>query len=715
MKKVLLTACTIIISSYGMIAQQEKATLHPCNTYDAMEEAFKADPNLKIKYNLVQSQLDLEYQQALNNTAQQKTTAAPVYTIPVVFHVMGPQNISDQVFINCINQVNKDYGRKGSDTGSINSNFRPIYPDAEIVFALAKKDPNGNCTNGIMRYDNQSSNWSQNSPNYAYSGTGTNRWPRDKYLNIYIVGCISSAQISCPSTGGLFLGGYTYLPGSAPSQAADAIVMLGSLLGQNQITDARTLSHEIGHWLNLAHTFGSTNSPGQTCGDDGVTDTPITRGVQSQCPSSTVNTCSGSGNLWNVENIMDYSSCPKMFTQGQATRMRTALTSTAGQRNNLSTPANLLFTGISSGATCLPVANFKANKTSVCVGTPVIYSNLSQVGATGSVSWTFEGGNPATSTSTAPSVTYATPGTYSVSLTATNPDGTNTLNRTSYITVVNGGGGYQAPITHDFEGSALPSDFTIVNNNAGSVTWQANTATGGNSTAQSIFINNASATSTGGHIDYFETPFYNLSNTTNIALTYYYAYARKVAAQKDTFRVFYSLDCGGSWVNINGVPNTTSMATNSGGTLATPFVPTDAQFKLATIPPTLISVLANKPSVKLRFYFRSDISAGSSNNIYIDQINLSGSVGINELENSIGLSIYPNPTSSTATINFNLTNAQTAKIEVMDLLGRVVEQSSVNGAEINYTVNKSESLAKGVYIVNLDINNQRISKKLIIE
>jgi PKD repeat protein len=718
MKKLILTALTVITTTCLSVAQKsEGAQLHPCGTYEAMEEAFKADPNLKVKYNLIQSQLDLEYQAALKEkeNTNKKMTAATVYTIPVVFHVMGPQNISDQVFINCINQINKDYSRKGSDTGTINTNFRPIYVDAEIQFALAKRDPNGKCTNGIIRHDNQSVFWSQSSPNYAYSGTGTNRWPREKYLNVYIVDCISSSQISCPTTSGLFLGGYTYLPGSSPGASADAIVMLGRLLGQNQITDARTLSHEIGHWINLQHTFGSTNSPGQTCGDDGVTDTPVTRGVQSQCPSSEVNTCSGSGNLWNVENIMDYSSCPKMFTSGQSTRMRSALASSTAGRSTLWSPANMIATGLSGSYTCAPVADLKANKTTLCQNTTVNYTNLSQVGSSGSISWVFEGGSPASSTATAPTVTYANPGTYSVSITATNPEGTNTMTKTSYIKVVNGGGGYTAPTTQDFEGANLPNDYTILNNNNNAVQWQLNNSAGGNSTSQSIFLNNASATSTGGHIDMFETPFYNLSNTTNSSLSYYYSYAKKAAAQKDSFRVQYSLDCGGTWTNILGIPSLNTMATNTGGTLTAAFVPTSTQWFLTTIQPTLLSVINNKPSVKFRFFFKSDISTGSSNNFYIDQINLSGTVGINELEIAIGLNLYPNPTNGSSQLEFNLQPNQKASIRVFDMIGRVIETASVEGNNVIYTINKNGQLSSGVYMVSLEVNNQSITKKLIIE
>jgi hypothetical protein len=47
---------------------------------------------------------------------------------------------------------------------------------------------------------------------------------------------------------------------------------------------SRTLTHEIGHYLNLQHTWGSTNDPNVACGDDLVDDTPITKGHFSTCP-----------------------------------------------------------------------------------------------------------------------------------------------------------------------------------------------------------------------------------------------------------------------------------------------------------------------------------------------------------------------------------------------------------------------------------------------
>ena len=721
MKKQLLTLFGAFALFNATVAQNDKSKMMPCGTFDAMEEAFKADPKLRENFIKEQAKFEAEYQMALASNNSASKVAATVYTVPVVFHVMGQQNISDQVFIDFIANVNKDYAKLGSDTGTINSVFRPLYKDVEIRFALAQKDPNGNCTNGIIRHPNDNKYWSQTSSTYAYSGSGAGKWATNKYLNVYVVECISSATYSCPTTGGAYLGGYTYLPGTWGTNASqDAIVYLSSLLGQTDSRDSRTLSHEIGHWLNLSHTFGSTNNPGTTCGDDNVSDTPPTKGNFSTCPSSIgTNTCDASGNQ-NVENIMDYASCPKMFTQGQITRMRTAIQSTTSGRNNLWTNTNYLATGLIPTYTCTPVADFNSNKTKSCTGYTVAYNSLSQVGASGGVTWTFEGGTPATSTATNPVVTYAAPGTYSVSITATNSIGSNTKNSVSYISISNSTGGSVLPNAQNFETTGIPSGYTVVNPNSNVAAWNQITTTGASSTAKSMYLNNSAATGIAGHIDILESPLYDFSNTTNITFSYYYAYAKKVAAQVDTFRIQYSLDCGGTWSNMLGTSTTAQMAAASGGTLSTAFTPSSTQWIQKTIVPTLLTALNNKPSVKFRYYFRVDPTKTTANNMYLDQINITGNVttAITDLEKSMELAIYPNPTSSSSVVEFNLYNNEKVKLTVTDLVGRVVETSetlSPINDKVSYTVNRTNNLAKGVYIVSLDVNNQRISKKLIIE
>lgn len=79
-------------------------------------------------------------------------------------------------------------------------------------------------------------------------------------------------------------------------------------------------------------------------------------------------------------------------------------------------------------------ADFDADQTEVCAGGSVTFTDLST--AATSWSWIFEGGNPAFSTDQNPSVTYASTGTYNVTLTVSDGVGYSTLLKEEYISVL---------------------------------------------------------------------------------------------------------------------------------------------------------------------------------------------------------------------------------------------------------------------------------------
>jgi serine protease len=89
-----------------------------------------------------------------------------------------------------------------------------------------------------------------------------------------------------------------------------------------------------------------------------------------------------------------------------------------------------------------PVAAFMANITTVTAGGSVQFTNQSLYCYAGTTySWSFTGGTPSTSILQTPGpITYNTPGTYNVSLTVTNSNGTNTHVATGYIIVTAAGG-----------------------------------------------------------------------------------------------------------------------------------------------------------------------------------------------------------------------------------------------------------------------------------
>ena len=87
---------------------------------------------------------------------------------------------------------------------------------------------------------------------------------------------------------------------------------------------------------------------------------------------------------------------------------------------------------VNDDVTSAPTAAFSSNVTSGCAPLTVIFDDNS-VGAS-SWSWTFEGGTPSTSTEQNPTVLYSTPGTYAVTLVATNMLGSDESTVASYVT-----------------------------------------------------------------------------------------------------------------------------------------------------------------------------------------------------------------------------------------------------------------------------------------
>lgn len=90
-------------------------------------------------------------------------------------------------------------------------------------------------------------------------------------------------------------------------------------------------------------------------------------------------------------------------------------------------------------------------------------------------------------------------------------------------------------------------------------------------------------------------------------------------------------------------------------------------------------------------------------------------LGVSELTNDFGMSVYPNPANANTTLSFVLSNEAQASVNVTDLAGKVVFTQvlgTVNGIQ-NVTLN-TESLTNGVYMVNLTVNGTVSTQKLVV-
>jgi PKD repeat protein len=459
----------------------------------------------------------------------------------------------------------------------------------------------------------------------------------------------------------------------------------------------------------------------------------------------------------NIENIMDYSSCPKMFTKGQNDKVRLSATSAVGNRSMLITNENLYFTGIlnrtitynsttnqndtvytpSTVSPCAPVADFASNKLSTCAGQSIVYTSTAFNGTGLSYVWQFEGGTPSTSTAAIETVTYSTPGSYSVSLTVTNAQGVSTKTISSVVTNWNSNppAFVSDTLSEDFENfqGFAAGWFVPSNNDIGSPTWEISNQYGAGfvpGQTKSLVLPNANGGfgvfGNAGHVDIIETASYDLSNVSNLGFQFDYSFARKTGVTRDTFKVQYSLDCGGTWKTFIGSPVTATMAALSGGTVNAPYNPwstatsytaTNYKWETVVIPSFGTSPLVGKRDVKFRFWFKNDVDGGESQNLYLDNINISGTVGIREFENSLGLSIYPNPTNAASVVEFTSPYNSKVNILVYDVTGRIVEQNELNanaGVTNKHSVNASGKLTAGIYFISLTIDNNKVVKKLII-
>ncbi len=421
------------------------------------------------------------------------------------------------------------------------------------------------------------------------------------------------------------------------------------------------------------------------------------------------------GIIENIQNYMEYSYCCNMWTIGQRDRMRLAVESAVAGRSNLWSAANHIATGISApSTTCAPMPEFSVNRTRICKGNTIIFTKNILNGAETSRLWTFQGGTPATSTAANPSVTYSVAGIYSVSLSATNAAGTNTVTKTQYIRVDNTladvvysgsySEGFEVPTILDYTWQSYDLD-----NNGHKWSYAAGVGTAGTNAARMDAFGNYAQ-----DIDVMMSPSYDLTGAANTVFSFKVASASTTTVSadiQDELRVFFSTNCGGTW--IQRAVYTGTMLVNNPAT-SSPFIPNSSTtWTQYSIP--ILSIFQTS-NVLVKFQYKSSYG---SNNFYIDDVNISNStVGMNE-DNpaNSNLVIFPNPSNDKVNINYHLNSDAKVSIQLVDVLGKSVYQKSAGQSAGDHSelVSKRElNLTNGIYFVKLQINNKTQVQKLII-
>lgn len=283
----LLTAGgTVATGGYAATAAGESPFCDPSTSTVATQALGRGGPVREPELDQIHTDLPA--------AAKGKASNRFATTVPVYFHVVTDGTIgalTNSQIAAQIRVLNTTFagGEGGADTG--------------FSFTLA----------GVTRTDN--ADWFYANP----GGTNENTMKRTLHqggtdaLNLY------------STTAGDYLG-WAYLPSivTKPGQAhLDGVVVdWESMPGtsdryEDRFDEGKTATHEVGHWLNLEHTFyGGCNAKG-----DFVDDTPAQKVPTSGCPEGK-DTCRAPG-LDPIHNYMDYSDdpCYSEFTQGQSQRM----------------------------------------------------------------------------------------------------------------------------------------------------------------------------------------------------------------------------------------------------------------------------------------------------------------------------------------------------------------------------------------------------------
>lgn len=286
--------------------------------YDQFQNSLSKD---YLKSNLAYEKAYRNYIKNLNNSNLEKSSNV-VHRVPIVVHIIHggaplgtDQNPTDAMIFSDIQEASDRFRHQHATAGTYTN---PNYGvDTEIELCMAKLDPNGNYTSGVIRHYDPINTIQ---PTYAYMSSLM--WDPNLYKNIFI-----AEDIGGPC--GVSNSVYTWY--------------LASCFNPGLI------NHEIGHHFTLGHTFNGACTNNDCLNDgDKVCDTP-----PKASPGTGGNSCATPGNSCTTDeddtstnnpyrsianggmgdqpdmiaNYMDYTGgCWDSFTQGQKDRMKFNIT-----------------------------------------------------------------------------------------------------------------------------------------------------------------------------------------------------------------------------------------------------------------------------------------------------------------------------------------------------------------------------------------------------
>ena len=680
-----------------------------------------------------------------NNQTSQSKEAATVVQIPLVIHIVHNNeplgtglNITDDQIQSQVDVINEDFRRLNADRANTPSNFVGVAADVEVEFVMAKRDPEGLATSGILRVAGTQPEWSM-SDNISLKAQSY--WPAEDYLNIWVTAIsgtlLGYAQFPVSSE----LDG---LEGGSDNALTDGIVVDYEVFGsidkypaanlKTNFAKGRTTTHEIGHFLGLRHTWGDTGST--ECTTDYCDDTPPQSTSTSGCPSHP--SSDGCSTSKMFQNYMDYTSdeCMNLFTQDQNDRIRTILENSP-RRTSLTTSLALLDPTVFDNDLGIFSVTTPGDKTCDEFVTPsIVVKNYGNFDANNGVirltvngiaqqdlNADLSGLSQLSSTTVSFSEISLVEGNNILKfeiLTVNNITDQGVTNNIEEH-IVNIPSVVTADITEDFQNGLESMSIQDVD---GIKTWEIADAPDGTTDNRAMFINYYDYENEGTE-DWLLSQVMDFSSLTFAQLNFDYAHAQ-YPGRSDQLKILISSDCGQSFQDVFDKSGSELMTTENTSTQN--FTPSSTgDWKTESID---LSDHIGKTRIQIAFQGIN----GFGNNIYLDNINL-----ITSEETSIKIKQIDSPTivsgSTTQSLNITVKNIGSFTINTLDIsysidngASQQMSQENLNitsgasaqlsldgivSSEGNHTITATISKPNG--IDDVDVSDNSLSENYVID
>ena len=314
---VLICCFFFFIEKETLFAQSQ---IGHCGADELYQQTLEAYP----EYATVRAQLE-QYTEQWIKQHRTTNTQRSVITIPVVVHIVWKEtveDISDEQVHSQIDVLNADFNARNTDINAVPSEFEPFIANIGIEFCLATVDPQGNPTTGISRRFTTFEQvgfafGEQQKRRIKHTNLGgDDAWDTAQYMNIWV------------GAGDLSVIGSATFPGQSRTDEDGLFIdyryfgTTGAALNNQPFHLGRTCTHEVAHYFNVQHLWGTI--AGGCADDDGVVDTPNQERPYINCPIHPTLSCNSPDMFMNFMNYVS-DDCMHFFTEGQKWRMLATL------------------------------------------------------------------------------------------------------------------------------------------------------------------------------------------------------------------------------------------------------------------------------------------------------------------------------------------------------------------------------------------------------